>query len=132
MKRAVFLLFILFLAGCTALTGGQTSKTEGVYTKITAEEAWEMMQDGEAYILLDVRTPSEFDEGHIEGAILLPDFEITKKAESVLPDKNARILLYCRSGRRSAEAAKKLIEMGYTKVFDFGGILDWEYKITYE
>ncbi|MCL1859218.1 MAG: rhodanese-like domain-containing protein [Oscillospiraceae bacterium] len=98
------------------------------YIKITQQEAYNMMT-GEV-IILDVRTQEEFDDGHILNAVLLPDYEIEEKAESLIPGKNQIILVYCRTGVRSANASKKLIDMGYTKVFDFGGIVDWEYKIV--
>ncbi|MDI9480884.1 MAG: rhodanese-like domain-containing protein [Syntrophomonadaceae bacterium] len=93
------------------------------YIKITAQEAQEMM--GEDVIILDVRTQAEFAEGHIPNALLLPDNEIKQRAEELLPDKEQTILVYCRSGRRSELAAKELIQLGYTNVYDFGGILDW-------
>ena len=81
------------------------------------------------YILLDVRTDEEFREGHISGAILIPDYEIAVRAESEFPDKDVIILVYCRSGRRSALAAQALSDMGYSNIFDFGGIIDWPYEI---
>ena len=93
------------------------------YIKITAQETQEMM--GEDVIILDVRTQAEFAEGHIPNALLLPDNEIKQRAEELLPDKEQTILVYCRSGRRSELAAKELIQLGYTNVYDFGGILDW-------
>lgn len=95
--------------------------------KITAEQAYQMMQGSQEYILVDVRTQEEFDEEHIEGAMLIPDFEIASTAEAKLPDKGAVILVYCRSGRRSALAASELAAMGYTNLYDFGGIIDWPY-----
>lgn len=98
------------------------------YKKITPKEALEMM--GEGVIILDVRTQTEFDEGHIPNAILLPDAEITQRAEEVLPDRDQTTLVYCRSGRRSALAAKALIQLGYTNVYDFGGILDWPGEVV--
>jgi rhodanese-related sulfurtransferase len=104
------------------------SQASGVYQKITAQEARKIMQETDDYILLDVRTQEEYDEAHIEGAILLPDYEIEEKAGERLPDKNAMILVYCRTGRRSAASANKLLEMGYTQVIDFGGIVDWPYE----
>lgn len=82
------------------------------------------MMGGDA-IILDVRTQPEFDEEHIPNAVLLPGNEIAQRAEQVLPDKEQTILVYCRSGRRSALAAKELVDLGYTNVYDFGGILDW-------
>ena len=97
------------------------------YKTISAEEAHVMM--AEEHILLDVRTDEEFREGHIFGAILIPDYEIAGRAESELPDKAAIILVYCRSGRRSALAAQALADMGYSSIFDFGGVIDWPYEI---
>lgn len=98
------------------------------YKKITPQQATEMMTGDE--IILDVRTQSEFDEGHIVNAILLTDSDIEQKAEEVLLDKEQVILVYCRSGRRSKLAAEQLIELGYQNVYDFGGILDWTGKIV--
>jgi len=103
---------------------------QAVYRKISAESALQMMQDASEYILLDVRTVEEFNEAHIEGAILVPDYEIVNRAPTELPDKNALILVYCRSGRRSENAARELVEMNYANVYDFGGIIDWPYDIT--
>ena len=99
----------------------------GVYQTIDAEEAKRMMDDSVSFVLVDVRTKEEYMEAHIEGALLLPNEEIETSAADILTDKGATILVYCRSGRRSAEAAKKLAEMGYTAIYDFGGIIDWPY-----
>jgi rhodanese-related sulfurtransferase len=99
-----------------------------VYRKISHEEAKQLMDSKEPYVLLDVRSDSEFMESHIYGAILLPDNEIKERAEADLPDKNALILIYCGSGLRSAKAANELVKMGYTNVFDFGGIYGWPYE----
>jgi rhodanese-related sulfurtransferase len=96
---------------------------------ISPEKAHQMMNTEEDFILLDVRQPEEFAEGHIKGAKLLPVDEIAQKASSVLPDKNARILIYCRSGMRAGTAAKQLDKMGYTNVFSFGGIMNWKYGV---
>ncbi len=97
---------------------------------ITPEQAKEIMDNNPDSVILDVRTQEEYDEGHIPGAVLLPDFEVTSRAPEVLPDKDAVILVYCRSGRRSALAAEALAQMGYTEVSDFGGIIDWPYETT--
>ncbi|MDW7738445.1 MAG: rhodanese-like domain-containing protein [Bacillota bacterium] len=105
-----------------------TNSPEAEYIKISAEVAKEMI-DSQDVTILDVRTPEEFTAGHIEDALLIPDFEIVEKAEEMLPDKDATILVYCRTGRRSEIASRKLIEMGYTNVYDFGGIVDWLYEI---
>lgn len=99
------------------------------YLTLTAEEARARLDEGEDVILLDVRTQEEYDAGHIPGAVCLPNEDITE--DLFLPyDKEAEILVYCRSGRRSALAAEKLAKMGYGNVADFGGILDWPYETT--
>lgn len=97
------------------------------YRKISAEQAKEMMDANPDAIILDVRTQQEFDEKHIEGALLLPDFELEEKAAAILQNKDDLILIYCRSGNRSRTAANTLLALGYTNVYDFGGIIDWPY-----
>ena len=96
---------------------------------ITAEEAKQIMDTEEGYIILDVREQEEFDQGHIPGAILIPYTQIEEMAPQMLPDKEQLILVYCRSGRRSKIAAEALVELGYTNIREFGGILDWPYEI---
>lgn len=103
-------------------------RVKAVYQKIDSKAAKEMLGT-EDVIILDVRTPEEYKEGHIPDAVLLPDYDLSQKAGEQLPDKTAKILVYCRSGRRSASAAKELIELGYTAVYDFGGIIDWSYEV---
>ena len=121
---------------CTVLTacGGEGTTTEEggkiMYQQITQEEAKKIMDSGEEHIVLDVREQDEFDEGHIPNAILIPYTEIDAKAEGILTDKDAQILVYCRSGRRSKIAAESLANLGYTNVKEFGGIIDWEYEIV--
>ena len=97
------------------------------YMQITQDEAKSLMDSEKDYIILDVRTMEEFNESHIDGAILIPDYEINEKAEDTLTDKNQLILVYCRSGRRSKLASAQLAKMGYTNVKEFGGIIDWSY-----
>ena len=80
------------------------------------------------YVILDVRTQEEYDEKHIPEAILIPDYEIREKAEGILMDKSQLILVYCRSGRRSKLASEDLLELGYTNIKEFGGIIDWPYE----
>jgi phage shock protein E len=128
MKRyiSMFLSGLLFFTGC-AQTAPAQNEGEAVYRRLSAEEAMEMMETLEDYILLDVRTEEEYLEKRIENALLIPDNKIEQEAEEKLPDKNAIILVYCRSGRRSANAANALVKMGYTGVYDFGGINDWPY-----
>ncbi len=101
------------------------------YIKITAEEAKEII-DNEDVIILDVRTVQEYEEAHIEGALLIPDYELEELAAEKLPDKEAKILVYCRTGRSSENASRLLIDMGYKDVYDFGGIVDWDYDIISE
>jgi rhodanese-related sulfurtransferase len=96
--------------------------------KISAEEARELMTGGAVWTLLDVRTTEEFAEAHIAGAVLLPDYEIWERARAVVKDKDAPVLVYCLSGGRSDVAARTLVDMGYTKVYDMGGIIDWPYE----
>ena len=103
---------------------------KAMYEQITAEEAKRIMDSGEEHIILDTREQDEYDEGHIEGAILIPYTEIENKAEEMLPDKDAQILVYCRSGRRSKIAAESLSKLGYTNVKEFGGIIDWKYEVV--
>lgn len=104
----------------------QTVKAD--YKKITAKQAKEQLDSDKSIILVDVRTLDEYKESHISGSILIPDFDIETLAPTKLVDKEAKIFVYCRSGNRSATASKKLIEMCYTNVFDFGGIRDWPYE----
>ena len=101
-----------------------------VYMNITAEEAKQIMDTEEDYIILDVRTKEEYDQGHIPGAIVISHEEIEEKAEDVLTDKDQLILVYCRSGRRSKIAAEALVDLGYTNIKEFGGIIDWPYEVT--
>ena len=100
------------------------------YENITAQEAKEIMDNEENYVILDVRTLDEYNSGHIKNAILIPNDEIKQKAETILKDKNQLILVYCRSGRRSSSAAKTLAKLGYKNVKNFGGIIDWPYDIV--
>ncbi len=114
------------------INGSEAEPTSnpGVLAKITAEQAKEMMDSSTELVILDVRTQDEYEDGHIEGAILIPENEISTKAEEILTDKNATLLVYCRSGRRSALASQSLYEQGYTSIYDFGGILDWPYEVV--
>lgn len=97
-----------------------------IYRQISMDEAVAMMEQENGYIILDVRTPAEFAEKHIPNAINIPNETIGTNEISALPDKDQLIMVYCRSGRRSKEAAEKLVKLGYTNVVEFGGILDWK------
>lgn len=95
---------------------------------ITAKEAYEEMQEDDSIVIVDVRREDEYETGHVPGAILIPNETIGTEEPELLPDKDARIFIYCRSGNRSAQAAKKLAALGYTDITDFGGIMDWPYE----
>lgn len=125
MKKWIFVLLAgLFLTAC-----GENTGKEGIYVSISAQEAKQIMDTEANFLILDVRTQAEYDQGHIPGAVLIPDTEIRSKAAQTLPDKNQLILVYCRSGRRSKNAAQILAELGYTNIREFGGILDWPYEV---
>ena len=113
--------------GCVGCVSDGGSAT---YEQISGAEAKALMDSESGYIIIDARTQSEYDEGHIPGAILIPEYEIADRAEKQLHDKNQLILVYCRSGRRSKIAAEELVKLGYTNVKEFGGIIDWEYDTT--
>ncbi len=128
-KLTLLLLAVMLLTACgQAKENGQ----EAEYVNITAEEAKQIMDSEDGYMILDVRTQGEYDQGHIPGAILIPDTEIKAKAEEVLTDKDQLILVYCRSGRRSKLAEEALAELGYTNIKEFGGIIDWTYEVEAE
>ena len=110
----------LLLVGCAA-----PEEQEISYRQITMDAAVAMMQEENNYIILDVRTVSEFDEKRIPGAINIPNETIGTDAIPELPDKDQLILVYCRSGNRSKQASEKLVKLGYTNVVEFGGIIDW-------
>ena len=119
-KFITLLLSVLFLAGC-ALPAGQ----EVCYRQINMDEAITMMKEESGYIILDVRTPEEFADKHIPGAINIPNETISTEEIPELPDKDQLILVYCRSGNRSKQAAEKMAALGYTNIVEFGGINDW-------
>jgi len=125
MQKIISIIVLLFLfTACTRSNAEEIS----TWQTITAQEAYRMMNELDNYILLDVRTPAEFTEIRINGAILIPDYELRQRAETELPDKNAVILIYCRSGRRSAFSAAILADLGYSNLYDFGGIINWPYE----
>ena len=125
MKR----IFPLMLAMLLVLTGCGGTAEENTYQQITQEEAKNMMDTQEA-IVLDVREQDEFDAGHIPGAVLLPVGTITKDtATAVIPELDSVVLVYCRSGNRSKKASQALVELGYTGIYEFGGINTWPYEV---
>lgn len=122
MKKLIpILLSALMLTGCAG-AGNQPNS----YRQISMDEAVAMMEQESGYIILDVRTPEEFAEKHIPNAINIPNENIGTDEISALPDKDQLIMVYCRSGRRSKEAAGKLVKLGYTNIVEFGGIIDWK------
>ena len=117
---ALILALVLLLTACAQAAS---------YEQITQEEAKQIMDTTNGYILLDTRTREEYDQSHIPGALLIPHTEIAQRAEEELPDKDQVILVYCRSGNRSKQASEVLVELGYTNVKEFGGIIDWPYEV---
>ena len=127
MKRLAFILIaaVILLTGCSIGSTGNSAP----YHQIAQEEAKEMMTKNDGHVIVDVRRQDEYDEGHIPGAVLIPNESITDKQPEQLPDLNQVILIYCRSGRRSKEASQKLADMGYTNIYEFGGINTWNGEI---
>ena len=119
-------LLTTMMSAVLRLSGYAAESSSLRYRQISMAEAVKMMGEGEGYIILDVRREDEYAEGHIPGAINLPNEEIGSSEITELPDKSQTILVYCRSGRRSKEAAEKLARLGYTAVYEFGGIIDWQ------
>ncbi|MBQ7230835.1 MAG: rhodanese-like domain-containing protein [Oscillospiraceae bacterium] len=117
---ALLLALVLLLTACAQAVS---------YEQITQEEAKQIMDTTNGYILLDTRTREEYDQSHIPGALLIPHTEIAQRAEEALPDKDQLILVYCRSGNRSKQASEVLVELGYTHVKEFGGINTWPYEV---
>ncbi len=130
----VILITVLFivLTGCAY---NQKMDVDGMvrsYTQISQEEAMEMMQKDDGHVIVDVRRQDEYDQGHIPGAILIPNETIDTEMPEELPDKEQIILIYCRRGNRSKEAAQKLFDMGYDNAYEFGGINIWTGEIVTE
>ena len=122
MKKLIpILLSALMFAGCAGTSNNHTN----TYRSITMDDAVTMMAQETGYIILDVRRPDEFAAGHIPNAINVPNESIGTDEIPELPNKDQLIMVYCRSGRRSKEAAQKLVSLGYTSIVEFGGILDW-------
>ena len=126
--RKTIVCLILLTISLLAVTACGGAEGELGYEQITAEEAKAIMDTETDYITIDARTEEEFATVHIEGAILIPEYEIADRAEAEFPDKDALILVYCRSGRRSKIASEELVKLGYTDVREFGGIIDRAYE----
>ena len=128
---ALALILVLCLTGCNAGISKESATTVMTgYKQISQDEAKEMMTRDDGHIIVDVRRQDEYDEGHIPGAILIPNESIDKERPKELPDLDQIILVYCRSGRRSKEASEKLAKMGYTNIYEFGGIITWPGETT--
>ena len=127
MKLKGWLVMLVISLSLFGLVGCSNS-AEITYEQITPDQAKSIMDTETDYIIIDARTVEEFAEGHIKNAILIPEYEVAQRAEKELPDKDALILVYCRSGRRSKIASEELVKLGYTNVKEFGGIIDWPYE----
>ena len=123
MKKILILALSLFLAGCMVT---KTSETSGSYKTISSKEAQQMIEDNKDALILDVRTAAEYESGHIPNAVNLSNEDIQAGKVDSLKDKKQLIMVYCRSGNRSRQAAQKLAELGYTNIVDFGGIQSWQ------
>ncbi len=134
---SVLLLIIITILSSCGQQGEKENKEESrvesseknEYISISAQQAKHLMDTETDYIILDVRTDEEYNESHIPGAILIPDYEIAERAEQILKKKDWLILVYCRSGRRSKNASQVLADLGYSNVKEFGGIIDWPYGV---
>ena len=131
MKKLLILCmtFICILSGCGNADSVQNTEQKSGYKQVSMEEGLELMEADSDYILLDVRRDDEFEEGHIPGAISIPNESIGTEEIAELPDKNQTIYVYCRSGNRSKQASQKLVDLGYTDVIEFGGIIDYSGEI---
>ena len=131
MKRLLplILVVLLCLSGCAQKLDGDGMVGKAGYIQIDQEKAKEMMAVDDGYVIVDVRRQDEYDSGHIPGAILIPNESITTEKPAKLPDLDQIILIYCRSGNRSKQAAQKLADMGYTNIYAFGGINTWTGEI---
>lgn len=129
MKKGIWIVLavvVVIVAAIVLLRGGKSPSADGAYHKVTAAEAKAMIDEG-GVTVVDVRTPEEYADAHIEGAVNVPNETIADAPPELLPDKDAVLLLHCRTGVRSKQAADKLVKLGYTQIYDFGGIVDWSY-----
>ena len=132
MKKLLPLLFILLLlcTGCSAQKQTKNEVPAGTFRQIDQDTAKKMMSNDDGHVIVDVRRQDEYDEGHIPGAILIPNESIGTSRPDALPEPDQIILVYCRSGNRSKQAAEKLAAIGYTNVYEFGGINTWTGEIV--
>ena len=132
MKKLLILCmtFICILSGCGNADSVQNTEQKSGYKQVSMEDGLELMEADSDYILLDVRRDDEFEEGHIPGAINIPNESIGTEEIAELPDKNQTIYVYCRSGNRSKQALQKLVNLGYMNVIEIGGIIDYSGETT--
>ena len=126
----ILMMAITMLVGCSSSNAGESSESEdSTYQQISPEEAKELMDAETDYVILDVRTKEEYEAGHVVEAVCIPNETIDDTVTEQLPDKDQLILVYCRSGNRSKQAAQKLADLGYTDIREFGGINTWQYEV---
>ena len=132
MKKILILCmtFLCILTGCGNTDSVQNTEQKTGYKQVSMEEGIELMEADSDYILLDVRRTDEFEEGHIHGAINIPNESIGTEEIAQLSDKEQTIYVYCRSGNRSKQASQKLVDLGSTNVIEFGGIIDYSGETT--
>ena len=128
-RKTIPALLLLILAALLITACNKETKESPGYTQITQSEAKEMMAKDDGHVIVDVRREDEYNEGHIPGAIRVTNEDIGDTMPEELPDLDQIILVYCRSGRRSKEASEKLAKIGYTNVYEFGGIIDWDGEV---
>ena len=133
MKKIILIIIILTIiiigVVCVMNRKKRNIENEVIIKHVSMNDIVQIMEENENYIILDVRTQAEYNQGHIPNAICIPNETIDENVVNKLPDKNQMILVYCRSGNRSRQAAEKLKKLGYTNLIEFGGIIDWKGKI---
>ena len=134
MNRTIYVILIIIAIAVGVILmlnrKAQYIENEGIIKHVSMDDIVEIMNENKNYIILDVRTIAEYNEGHIPNAICIPNETIGSNTISELPDKEQLILVYCRSGNRSKQAAEKLKKLGYTNLIEFGGIIDWKGEIV--
>ena len=129
-RMSLTLVSLLTMGGGASCGSGACRAGKDAGRKVSMEEAAKMMAEEKDYVLLDVRTPEEYESGHIPGAISMPHDTIQETPPAGLPDKNQLILVYCQGGMRCQMAAAKLAQMGYTNIVKCGGIVDWQGEVV--
>ncbi len=133
MNKTIYIILIIIIIGGIVLMFNKNNKSienKSTIKYASMDEIVQIMNEKEDYIILDVRTIEEYNEGHIPNAICIPNETIGEETINELPNKEQLILIYCRSGNRSKQAAEKLEKLGYTNLIEFGGIIDWKGEIV--